>query len=146
MLHDQPLPVNTAPTLDSVWRYLPRDNFRRNVVALQRVSNEVPGDPVVHSRDEWSEPRIRHDDPNYVLPFSIEQRLADDFAFLAAAEEGVKTVSAVGLEQDVEHHGMIVRLVANDTIPPDVPKTFHLMFDLLIKCARKSGYSISVTT
>ncbi len=145
MFHDQSLPADTAPILDSVWRYLPRDDFRKNLVALQRVSNEVPGDPAVHLRNNWSEPRIRYDDQNYVLPFSIEQRLADDFAFLAAAEEGVKAVSAVGLEQDVEHHGMTIRLAANDTIPPDVPKIFSIMFDLLVKCAGKSWYSMSAT-
>ena len=146
MLYDQVLPVNTAARADSIWRDLTHDEFRRNVVALQRVSNEVPGDPKIHSRNEWAEPRIRFDDLSYILPFSIEQRLADDFAFLAAAEEGVKAVSAVGLEQDVEHHGMIIRLAANDTVPQEVPNTFSLMFELLVQCAGKSGYRAFVTT
>ena len=139
MLHDQLLPVNTATKAGSIWRGLAHDEFRRNVVALQRVSNEVPGDPRVHSRNEWSEPRIRLEDPHYIIPFGIEQRLADDFAFLAAAEEGVKAVSAVGLEQDIEHHGMVIRLAANDSIPREVPKVFTSMFELLGRCAGKSG-------
>lgn len=144
MLNHQLLPVITASKAESIWRDVTQDEFRRNVVALQRASNEVPGDPKIHSRNQWSNPRIRVDDPNYVLPFSVEQRLADDFAFLAAAEEGVKTVSAVGLEQGIEHHGMIVRIAANDTVPQDVPKVFKLMFELLVRCAGKSGYSVFV--
>ncbi len=142
MLHGQLLPVDTALQPDSIWAGLTQDEFRRNVVALQRASNEVPGDPKIHSRNEWSNPEIWQDDPKRVLPFSIEQRLADDFAFLAAAEEGVKSVSAVGLEQDIERHGMVVRLAANDTIAQDVLRTFELMFDLLVKCAGQSGYSV----
>ena len=146
MLHDRLLPVNTAPHTKSIWRDLAQDKFRRNVVALQRASNELPGDPAVHSWNDWSVPRIRHDSPSYILPFSIEQRLADDFAFMVAAEEGSKAVSAMGLEQDIVHQGMVVRLVANGTIPEDAPQTIGMMFELLVRCAGKSGYSMLVVT
>lgn len=136
----QLLRVNTSSPGKSIWRGLNRDQFRTNVVTLQRASNEIPCDPKIHTRNEWHNPRIRHDDPSYVLPFEVEQRLADDFAFIAAAKEGVKAVSAVALEESLDPAGLTIRLAANQTLPERVPDTFKMIFNLLRKCAQTSAY------
>lgn len=136
----QVLSVNTSSARKSIWRGVDRDQFRTNIVALQRASNQVPCDPKVHTRKEWRNPRIRQDDPSYLLPFEVEQRLADDFAFLAAAEEGVKAVSAVALEESLDPAGLTIRLAANETVPEHVPDTFKTIFGLLGRCAKRSAY------
>lgn len=140
MSDTQPLDVATASRDQSVWRNLDHNQFRRNVTELQQLSKNVPGDPTVHSRVAWSDERIRRDAPDHVLSFAAEQRLADDFAFIAAADEGVHAVSAVGLEQSLEPSGLVVRLAANDMIPEGVPGTFIAIFELLKECARKGSY------
>ena len=142
MYQNQRQDVNTATLGQSIWQPLSQKKFLQNVVDLHQISKKVPGNPKIHSRTEWSAERIRYDSVDYILPFSVEQRLADDLAFIAAAEEGVKAISAVGLEQNVETHSLIVRLAANDTIPQDLPATFESMFDLLGKCALQSVFKI----
>lgn len=140
----QLLSVNTSSIGKSIWGDLGFDRFRTNTVALQQASNEVPGDPKVHTRNEWRNPRIRHDDPSYILPFEVEQRLADDFAFIAAAEEGVKAISAVALEESLGPAGLTIRLAANESVPECVPDIFKKIFNLLGRCARRSAYSSSI--
>lgn len=144
MSDGQLLMVNTSSPGKSIWRGLDRDQFRTNIVTLQRASNEVPCDPKVHTRNEWHNPRIRHNDPSYVLPFEVEQRLADDFAFIAAAKEGVKAVSAVALEESLDSTGLTIRLAANGTLPERVLDTFKMVFNLLQRCAKTSAYLSSI--
>lgn len=100
-------------------------------MALRRVS-EIAGDEVVHSAAEW---QSRHTSSATLLPFDVEQRLADDFAFIAAAEEILRVVSAVALEQYVEPARLIVRLAANEYIPNGVLPMFEHMFKLLGRSA-----------
>jgi hypothetical protein len=142
MPNHQQLPAQTASRKESIWRDVNHNDFRSNVVALQNASNEVPRDPKVYTKDEWLARGIRAVDIGHVLPFNVEQQLADDLAFIAAAEEGVKAVSAVGLEELVEHRGLIVRLAANDVMPRHIPETFEKMFGILKHCARRGSYSL----
>lgn len=130
--------VNTASPENSIWRDLDHVSFRRHMIAFQQASKEVPSDPEVHSRREWENPRVCTDDPSHTIPFDVEQRLADDLAFLAAAEAGGNSVSAVGLEQSIDPVGLVVRLAANEGITQDVYKTFESIFGLLRRCATKS--------
>ena len=135
------LPVQTASAKQSIWWDVKLDPFRRHVIALQQASNKVPSDPQDYSARSWLARRTNASELNYVLSIDAEQRLADDLAFIAAAEEGVKTISAVTLEQDVEGVDLTVRLTANETIPKLVPSTFKNLFEQLAKCASKSAYS-----
>lgn len=141
MIPDGPLlAVNTASGQKSIWRHLNYDQFRTKVVALERASKEVPCDRKFHQRKEWHHPRICIDDLSRLLPFEVEQRVADDFAFLAAAEEGAKGVSAVGLEESTDPLGLVIRLAANGRVPLKVADTFKTIFDLLHRCAIKSVF------
>ena len=141
MSSEQLLPVQTASVNQSIWQAVNLDSFRRHVVALQQASNKIPSDPQEYSARSWLARRTNASESNYVLSIDAEQRLADDLAFIAAAEEGVKTISAVTLEQHVGGAGLTVRLAANETIPERVPSTFRALFELLSRCACKSAYS-----
>ncbi len=137
------LPVNTIINKDqSIWHGVGRDTFRRHIIDLQRASAEVPSDPVVHSASQWLALRAEKNDENRLLPFDVEQRLADDLAFLAAAEEGPKEVAAVALEEQYEPRGLMVLLAANERIPPGVKDAMKGMFNLLSRCASRSTYNV----
>lgn len=139
----QRLDADTATPDQSVWRPLSQKKFLQNVVDLHRASNKISSNPKVHARIEWPAARIRNDSADYVLPFETEQRVADDLAFIAAAEEGVKAISAVGLEQTLGTHSLVVRLAVNETIPQDVPDTFEKISDLLSGCATRRAWKLS---
>ena len=129
------LPVRTASAEESIWRDTNIDTFRRNVVSLQHASNKVPSDPEYYSASLWLAQRTDTVNSIHSLPVDVEQRVADDLAFIAAAEEGVKSVSAVALEEHVGEAGLTIRLAANEIIPKDVPSTYRRLFDLMSQCA-----------
>ncbi len=133
----RPQPVNTAATANSIWRGLTRNTFRQHAVALRRAA-EIADDEQVHSSIEW---QSRREPSTNLLPFHVEQRLADDFAFVAAAEDNLRVVSAVALEQYIEPCKLVVRLAANEYIPQGVLEMFDHMFELLGRSARsRSGF------
>lgn len=110
------------------------------MVALEKASGEVPSDPKVHSAQEWPEITSQQNNCKYLLPFPVEQRLADDFAFVAAAKEDPKAVSAATVQERSDGLGSIVRLAANDGVLPEVEDTFRAMLELLASCARGGVY------
>ncbi|KAJ4341276.1 hypothetical protein N0V95_007282 [Ascochyta clinopodiicola] len=57
------------------------------------------------------------------MPLHVEQQLADDFAFLAAIEEGAQSVAAVCLEEHVQPAGLTIRFAALDLTLSDEVKT-----------------------
>jgi hypothetical protein len=131
-------PVQTSPPTQSIWREVDQDNFRKKMVELEIASKEVPRDPKVYREADWLRPGVRPGEDTHVLPFGVEQQLADDLAFIAAAEEGVNAVSAVGLEEATEHGGIVVRLAANEWIRENVQETLKTIFGLLEQCASRS--------
>ena len=132
------LAVDTASFGNSIWRKVGWNSFRHHILTLQRASNEVPSDPLVHSAAQWQAAHRESNDDARTLPFDVEQRLADDIAFLAAAEEGPKEVSAVVLEEQYGAGGLIIRLAANQSVPRGVEDTLRGMFDLLSRCSSRS--------
>ena len=132
------LAVNTAHDDQSIWQSVDRDTFRRHIIDLQQASNEVPSDPVVHSASEWLATHGTGSDLDYSLPMDVEQRLADDLAFIAAAEEGPKEVSAVALEEQVDPPGLLILLAANEKFPVGVEDMLKACFRLLSQCASRS--------
>ena len=135
MSNGELLPVQTASRKQSIWQGTNLNTFRTNVVTLQDVSNRVPSDPEDNSARSWLAQGTTAVNSVHLLPFDVEQRVADDLAFIAAAEEGVKSVSAVALEQHVGASGVTIRLATNQTIPKDVPSSFRRLFDLMSQCA-----------
>jgi hypothetical protein len=130
--------VQTASPAHSIWRYVGQNEFRRKVVELAKASKEVPRDPKVYTKADWVPSGVRVGKNRHVLPFGVEQQLADDLAFIAAAEEGVNAVSAVGLEEAAERNGIVVRLTANEGVRENVQETLETIFVLLKQCASSS--------
>jgi hypothetical protein len=138
MCNDLKQPVQTASPAQSIWRDVDQNEFRMNIVELERASKEVPRDPKVYREADWHPRGITPGQNRQVLPFGVEQQLADDLAFIAAAEEGVNAVSAVGLEEAAEQDGVVVRLAANEGIRENVQETLEAIFGLLEQCASGS--------
>ena len=134
------LAVNTAHDDQSIWQGLGRDTFRRHIIDLQQASNEVPSDPVVYSAGEWLATHTTGNGLGYSLPMDVEQRLADDLAFIAAAEEGPKEVSAVALEEQINPPGLLILLAANEKFPNGVVDMLKACFRLLSQCASRSTF------
>ena len=132
------LAVNTAHNDQSIWQNVDRDTFRRHIISLQQASNEVPSDPVVYSASEWLATHETGNGLAYSLPMDVEQRLADDLAFIAAAEEGPKEVSAIALEEQVDPPGLLILLAANEKFPVGVEDMLKACFRLLSQCASRS--------
>ena len=131
-------PVQTSAPSQSIWRDVDQGKFRKKVVELEIASKEVPRDPKVNRETDWPHPGVRPGENAHVLPFGVEQQLADDLAFISAAEEGVNAVSAVGLEEATERSGIVVRLAANEGIMENVQETLKMIFGLLEQCASRS--------
>lgn len=147
MSNDNKLPVQTSSPAQSIWRDVDQNRFRMKVVELEKASQEVPRDPKVYRESDWLRSSVREGENRRVLPFGVEQQLADDLAFIAATEEGVDAVSAVGLEEAAERDGIVIRLAANEGIRENVQETFETIFGLLKQCAlRSTPTPLSITS
>jgi hypothetical protein len=104
------LQTQTADPENSIWRHLPEDTFRHHLVNLEKITNAVPVEPQTFPLELQNQ----KSKDNYSLPLSVEQQIADDFAFLAAIEEGAQSVAAVCLEEHFKPTGLTVRFAALD--------------------------------
>ena len=105
----------TAKPGNSIWRDTLEDEFRQHLVNLEERTNAVPVEPQVFSVAAWQSERGKIF-KNHVLPLEMEHRLADDFAFLAAVEEGAQSVAAACVEEQPNGEGMTIRFAAMDAI------------------------------
>lgn len=121
----------TAPPEKSVWDVVGQDVFERNVAALRR-QNIVLGAHVYTISNNWTNGGTVAEACD--LQIDVERELADDFAFVAAHEEGVRTVTAAVIE--TSSSCVKVVLAANEGIDDRVECTFQDMFRLLEACAR----------
>jgi OTT_1508-like deaminase len=103
----------TANPNESIWADLTEDVFRQHLVSLQEKTGQTPMDSQVFSFEKWL-PKITQLNRVYALPLEVEQELADDFAFLAAVEEGAQSVAAVCIEEHIQPPGMALRFAAMD--------------------------------
>lgn len=104
----------TAALDKSIWRDTTDTSFRKHLVDLEERTNAVPLDMQTFSMSSWDQNPDATKDHTNTLPLGVEQQLADDFAFLAALEEGAQSVAATCLEQQVEPPALTVRFAALD--------------------------------
>ena len=143
MSSPQPLPVNTASHEQSVWRDTDQYIFRQHILDLQQACKETPGDPKLHVLEDWHRRRSPSNDHGRFLPFEVEERLSNDFAFLMANQKDAKTVSAVALEEIVEPPGLIARIAANGAVQEGVVDSLQAIFNILGKCANRRALQFS---
>jgi hypothetical protein len=123
----------------SIWHDLPEDVFRQHLVSLQEKTGPTPIDPQAFSVREWLSlsPYVNR---SYMLPIDVEQELADDFAFLAAVEEGAQSVAAVCIEEHVHQTGMTLRFAAMDVSRNEAVKTaLQDVSDILSRAAASTS-------
>jgi hypothetical protein len=132
--------AETSRTAGLIWRGSEFNVFRTAVKSLQGVS-DVPGRPLTHSLSSYRLRQINTQgfESDRVLSLSDETELADGFAFLAAPEKGGDSVSAVTIEEHSNPAGLVIRLTANDGLPPEVFSSFQKMTVLLEQQANDSG-------
>lgn len=138
LLKDQQyLPVTTAPPEDSVWRGIDRTTFRQNIAALEKTFRKTSGSKEAVSRHDWQKRRAELASQDYILPFNVEQQLAEDFSFLVAAECDTKATSAVCIEEQSDPEGLVVRLAADEHVMTKVRKALKEILGLLVDRANK---------
>ncbi len=124
------LQPDTASAGESIWNKVQRAEFEKNVAGLIR-ENELSATnqiyPLPSEDDHFS---------STLLPLDIERELADDFAFIAAYEEGVNTVTAVAIE--VSSNFLRIVLAANEGIRAQVESAIRYLLSMLEDCARRS--------
>lgn len=135
MAHDERLDPDTAPKDRSVWKCINRTALERQTKALSTKQH-------VAGRRFYAEPSCLKDKHPYPLPFELEKSLADDFAFIAAFQPQVESVSATAIEQSENEPLFRVKLAANEGISPGVKRKFDDLFEALRKHAKKGDSSI----
>ena len=137
-------PLRTAKSSSSIWKGLSEDAFRQTVIALSRATNGVP----VDSKRWWSMSRSSQSLATPIecrlLSFQTEKRLADDFAFISAAQEGVETVAAVCIEEIREPMGLVICFAANEGIREEIRNALGEICDCLMSCAQAGRYSCEI--
>ncbi|KAJ9238245.1 hypothetical protein DTO271D3_5546 [Paecilomyces variotii] len=138
LLKDQQyLPVSTAPPDDSIWQGINQATFRQNIASLEKTFKTRPGPKEAVPRDGWEKRRAELSSQDYIIPFNTEQQLAEDFAFLVAAEPESKATSAVCIEEQSEPEGLVVRLAADEPVTTRVRKALKDILGLLVDRAKK---------
>ncbi|EPE30654.1 hypothetical protein GLAREA_03621 [Glarea lozoyensis ATCC 20868] len=107
--------VRTSEVDNSIWLDVREDAFRRHLVELEERTNAVPIAPQIFDASNWSPIYPYATGCHHTLPLEIEMRLADDFACLAAVEEGAQSVAAVCIEEHTEDAKLTLRFAALDT-------------------------------
>jgi hypothetical protein len=109
-------PLCTRAPSDSIWKDLSEDDFRKNIIALLRRGGQpISAGSTPHTL-AGSKPGYRPSTKAaFVRKISLgtERSLANDFAFLVAAEEGAQNVAACCIEEHLENRTLVVRLGQN---------------------------------
>lgn len=133
-------PLRTAKPNSSIWKELSEDAFRRTVISLSRATDVVP----VGSKLWWSTSRSSQSLPSLtncrLLSCQTERRLADDIAYISAAQEGVERVAAVCIDELREPPGLIFRIAANEGIREEIRDALQRICDCLMSCAQTGGH------
>ena len=125
------LSPRTASKTRSIWHDVNEDDFRKHLVELSARTNGVPDAPQTYNSCHWQAAHTMADFTSHVLPFEIERRIAEDFAYLVAVKQGGQSVSAVTVEERVDHSGMILCLAALDSFAPALMYALQEVCDIL---------------
>lgn len=113
----------TADPDKSIWLNLSEDVFRQHLVNLEERTNAVPIAPHAFTAVEWLQTSPNSPESPHTLPLDTEQQVADDFAYLAAVEEGAQSVAAVCIEENPQAPRLTLRFAALDISLNDAVKS-----------------------
>jgi hypothetical protein len=134
--------ARTSSSAASIWRETAEVDFRQHLVELEEITNAVPMDSqrFLPSRAPVS---VCCDDTDIrpTLPIEVEQQLADDFAFLAAIEEGAQSVAAACIEEHTAPPRLIIRFAAMDvSLNADMKLALEQISSLLSEVSRNRDH------
>ena len=138
------LTFQTSSSAKSIWQGLSQDQLHQNVMEL-KLKTDTPSE--IKRFDEHNWLNLKNIADHDHLPISTERRLANNLAFLADGDDGVKTVSAVVLEVAKDPYGspsLTVRHAVNEVVVKGYAKTLRNIFDLLALCSKRGKSSIFI--
>lgn len=124
----------SAEKQKSIWRDIPENVFRSHLIRLSKLSKEVPA---------WPKSNLPPLDIRSNPEFKVECMIAQDFAFLAAVQEGVESVSAACV-MHVPDESVVIRIASNQGVPQGVRDFFAEIVTLLQQCSRR-GRKVETT-
>ena len=118
----------------TIWLNPTQAQLRQHIVAQWKKTAGLPKEPAT-----YPEPVTHAGNDN----FSLEASLAQDFAFLAATEEGVQSVSAACVEGlcGPGPRALTIRLASNEGVRETTKEALDDILGLLKRCAKNGTYS-----
>jgi hypothetical protein len=132
--------------MPNFWTPVLQREFHEAVISLYGTNNE-PADEVIYRNYTLKSKQ----QCGQTLRLDHELQIADHFAYLAHAREGVEAISAVCIEE--RDRGMLVRLASNHTPAKEVIRGLRMVLDHLshgvskgLSSRREGRTAISKTT
>ena len=137
--------VSTAALDSTIWSPTNEATFRQSAVDLALATSECPWDadvglPPLHDSPQLVDLTVvsapgTSSTSQYRLSEEVEHRLANDFAFIAATQEAVFSVTAACVEENADLDGnltaLTLRLAANEGIGTDLKHELLQLWKLL---------------
>lgn len=136
MAKPKQLDPGTASRERSIWESIDRMRLESQTQALHAKQH-------VSGRRSYTTPATSMSDSLYPLPVEIEERLANDLAFIAACQPKANFVTAVAIEQGPDKASLVVKLATNEGASDEVSSHFDDIFATMRSHAAHARRSIS---
>ncbi len=121
-----------SKTSNTIWTPISEECFLKAVRGVFSASRQTAGVfRVYNSRPQANQAT------SPALPFEIESQLTQDFAFIAAYEEGANAVSAASITPQATGRGMAINIASNSGVDAFVQTPFGEISRVLERCAQK---------
>ncbi len=116
------------------WTGRNKPKFHQSINRLSAVTSHPQGSPKGYRRNTGDESSL------YVLNRREELETADYLAFLAPPQEGVKTITALALEEHQDGQLLVIRIASNETPPANMIQSFACLLDVVMRYAQTGRY------
>jgi len=131
----------TSSTKNTIWRPIKELQFFKNVKRVHDTCGDAPRPPQVFDRKLPATAGAQVS--SYKLPLEVEYQFANDIAFLAAAYEGAKSVSATTVSENTQSTGLTLTLASNAGVSKDVKVALSKICQELQRCSSTGKHSLS---
>ncbi|KAF2158357.1 hypothetical protein M409DRAFT_61726, partial [Zasmidium cellare ATCC 36951] len=121
---------DTASRNQSIWKGIDRD-------ILEHRTQKLCNNKHVGARRPCASTLPSGRDTLYPMSLEVERSLADDFAYIAASQPRVGSVSAVAVEQQKTAASLIMTFAANEGVSDEVAETLNKIMETLRRHAGK---------
>ena len=127
------LQSQTKSTKNTIWRPIREIEFFKNVKRVHDACGDCPRPPQVFDRRPPATASAYVS--SYKIPLEVEYQLVNDLAFIAAAYEGAKSVSAAAVSENAQSRGMTFTVASNAGVPKDVEAALREICHELQRCS-----------